>query len=76
MKPFETIARVGSDGNLIVPVGIADAGAEVIVRVAPAPPKMTQEQWVEFVDRTAGSISDPTFCRPEQGAFEQRDALE
>lgn len=30
MKPFEAVVRVGPDGNVVVPIGVADAGAEVI----------------------------------------------
>ncbi len=35
---------------------------------------MTQEEWRQFVMETAGSITDPTFVRHEQGTFKQRDA--
>ena len=76
MKAFETTARVGPDGNVVVPIGIADAGEEVLVTVTPAPKKMTQEEWRAFVSRTAGSITDPTFQRPPQGDFEERESLE
>ena len=76
MKAFETTARVGPDGNIVVPIGVGDAGTEVLVTVTPAPKKMTQDEWAAFVQRTAGSITDPTFERPDQGQFEERDPLE
>ena len=34
-----------------------------------------REAWLRFIEATAGSIPDPTFERPPQGAHEQRHAL-
>ena len=46
------------------------------VTVEPVPrPAMTQGEWQEFIRRTAGSITDPTFERPPQGELEQREPL-
>lgn len=36
---------------------------------------MTQEEWRDFVMRMAGSITDPTFRRHDQGTFEVREDL-
>jgi predicted dehydrogenase len=36
---------------------------------------VTSEGWRQFVSKTAGSISDPTFKRHEQGKYEQREDL-
>ncbi|MBT8420290.1 MAG: hypothetical protein KJO08_05440 [Gammaproteobacteria bacterium] len=36
---------------------------------------MSNDQWQQFVYETEGSISDPTFRRHPQGAFEQRDEV-
>lgn len=34
-------------------------------------------QWPPgWIDATAGSITDPTFVRPPQGPYEQREKLE
>ena len=42
--------------------------------VSPAKsPKMTQEEWRDFILSVAGSIPDPSFRRHDQGTFEQRD---
>jgi hypothetical protein len=72
-------ARVGADGvlRLNVPVGINEADREVQVTVEPvsASNKMTQEQWAAWVASMAGSISDPSFRRHEQGAYEERETL-
>ena len=37
--------------------------------------RMTPEQWRHFVLSTAGSITDPTFVRHEQGEYERREEL-
>jgi hypothetical protein len=36
---------------------------------------MTQAEWSAFIIATAGSITDPTFVRPEQGQIEERESL-
>jgi hypothetical protein len=36
---------------------------------------MTDEDWRRFVMETAGSVTDPTFVRHEQGNYEQREEL-
>jgi hypothetical protein len=75
-------SRVGPDGVLVlsVPVGAELANQEVHITIDASPPvvakpKMTHEQWVEWVRQTAGSIDDPTFIRHEQGEYEKRDEL-
>ncbi len=86
MTRIEIKSRVGSDGvlELRVPVGPDEADREVIVTVesvgtgtATSSPATSdpqdREDWTAFVERTAGSISDPTFRRHDQGEYEQRD---
>ena len=71
-------SRVGADGvlNVKVPLSAADSNKEVQLTIEPAATAhMTQEQWHQFVLSTAGSITDPTFVRHEQGDFEQRREL-
>jgi len=71
-------SRVGADGILHITVlmGKADADREVQVTIDPAgPPPMTQEEWRDFVLTTAGSITDPSFVRHEQGQYERREEL-
>ncbi len=78
----ELTAQVGPDGvlTLHVPLGREDANKTVRVVVetvgdtAPGRPT-TQEEWQRFVHDMAGRITDPTFERPPQGEYEQRDAL-
>lgn len=76
MTLIEQRARVGPDGKVTVPVGVNEAGREVIVTVAPAPEHRTRAEWAAFVNRTSGSIPDPSFSRPEQGEYEPRDGSE
>jgi hypothetical protein len=78
----ELTAQVGADGvlTLRVPLGREDANKTVRVVVetveeATVGPVMTQEEWARFVESIAGSITDPTFERPPQGEYEQRDAF-
>ena len=62
-------ARVDHDGNIIIAVGTEDIGREVVVTIEPASsarPELTREKWLEILNRTAGSIDDPTFQRPPQ----------
>lgn len=79
MNRIVVTTTVGSDGNLHLdlPLGAGEAGKEVQVTVEPIAAKkpMTQEEWRASVLATAGSISDPTFERPPQGEFEQREPL-
>lgn len=71
-------SRVGADGMLrmTVPVSAAEANREVQVTIDPVnPPLLTQEQWRNFVLGTAGSVTDPSFVRHEQGEYERREEL-
>jgi hypothetical protein len=71
-------ARIGANGvlQLAVPMGPADANREVRLTIEPvSPPAMTPEEWRNFVLATAGSITDPSFERHEQGEYERREEL-
>ncbi len=74
--------RVGEDGVLTVTVPLGMRGANQTVRVTvetvqettgPAP--AARAAWLRFLERTGGSITDPTFERQSQGAYEERDPL-
>jgi hypothetical protein len=67
-------AHVGGDGILDLKVPLARGDAHKAVRVtietldgSSAGPPATREEWLKFIERTAGSISDPTFERQPQG---------
>jgi hypothetical protein len=81
MNAIVVKSKVGPDGVLrvTVPVGEAEANREVQVTIAPAtaaaPPSMTPEAWRDFVRATAGSVTDPSFVRHDQGAYEAREDL-
>ena len=73
-------SRVGSDGvlHIDIPMGKEVADREVQVTIDPVgvgPSPMTQEEWRQFVMETAGTITDPSFIRHEQGEYEQREDL-
>ena len=74
MEALKIKAHIGHDGilQLDVPIGVADVDCDVVVTV---PIKMTDEEWSQFVDRTAGSLADDPIERPPQGEYEQRDPI-
>jgi hypothetical protein len=77
MTQIELRTRIGPDGilTLSVPVGIAEANREVKVVIEPAKtprkrrPKLTREEWAQFVDQTAGAWQGD-LERPEQGGLD------
>ena len=79
MTRIELKSRVGSDGVLTVkvPLGPQDANQDVLITVQPAPASSQANgaDWKRFIDQTAGSISDPTFQRHDQGQYEKRESL-
>ncbi len=71
-------SRVGPDGvlHVTVPVGAAEANQEVQVTIEPArPARMGADEWRAWVRATAGSVTDPTFRRHQQGVLEERESL-
>ena len=58
------------------PVPLPDQ-QRVTVTIKPVTPQrpLTPEEWRSFVLSTAGSITDPTFQRQDQGEYEQREQL-
>ena len=81
MTRIELTSKVGPDGilTLKLPLGIAEANADVLVTVetADGEPRSpdAQRAWEELVRSTAGSISDPTFLRHDQGDYDRREPL-
>lgn len=68
-------ARVGPDGVLTLALGEANANKIVQVTVQTIPSDISREEWLRFIENTAGKIDDPTFVRHPQGEYEQRDEL-
>ena len=73
-------SRVGADGvlHIDIPMGLEVADREVQVTIDPVrrvSSSMTQEEWRQFVMETAGSITDPSFVRHEQGTLTQLDSF-
>jgi hypothetical protein len=72
-------SKVDAVGKLIlsVDIGLAEANRDVRVIIEPlaenSAAAKTQQDWVEFVHRTAGSVPDPSFRRHAQGEFEKRE---
>jgi len=55
-----------------VPADWPDGTEVEVVPVAAIP--ADHEAWRRFIERTAGSITDPTFVRHSQSELEERDA--
>lgn len=79
MTTIQKLAKVDDDGHLRLDVALDrnDAGTQVEVIIRPTNPiqTMTQEEWRAVLERTAGSISDPTFVRPEQPPLDDAPEL-
>jgi len=70
-------SKVGQDGvlNLRVPLGAADANAEVVVTIQPASPNehASQSDWHEFVNQTYGSCASLGLEEPADLPLQQRE---
>ena len=62
MSTFHLTAHTDSNGllKLEVPVGLADIDVVVEVTVT-ARRKLSREEWLKFIDETAGKINDSSF---------------
>lgn len=80
MRTVHLSEKAGADGvlHLRIPVETAGAEYEAVVILQPrtetARPRTPEELgWPPgFFEQTAGSITDETFERPEQGELEER----
>jgi hypothetical protein len=80
MKKVVT-TRVGADGVLTLTVPLAKTDANKTVRVTvetvegaaePATPTMPRDEWLKFIEATAGKWQGE-LERPPQGEYEERD---
>jgi hypothetical protein len=69
-------SKVGADGvlQLTVPVGQEEANREVQVTIETAPRATPKQEYLDFLQRTAGAWQGD-FERPEQWRLEERDPL-
>jgi hypothetical protein len=79
MKTIQMTGKTGPDGvlHVNVPIGTAETEFDVVVILQPKQTPTTDSPesrgWPPgFFEKTAGSITDPTFRRHEQGEFEKR----
>jgi hypothetical protein len=77
MIPIVIPSQVNSDGMLLmsVPMGIEQAGQEVLVTVESVKPreKLSETKWEAWVDSMTGSWQGD-FVRPDQGTWKIRDS--
>lgn len=77
MTRIQLPSRVTADGMVSVqlPPGAAKPNEDVLVTVESVRSEQCatscDEEWKRFISETAGSISDPTFFRHEQGELEE-----
>lgn len=76
---IRTTCRVRSDGSVVVPVGIEEAGNEVEVIVSPKPAgkrasEMTTEEYAAFIDSITGKWVGE-FPEIDDAAPEERHPL-
>jgi hypothetical protein len=82
MTRIELKSRVGPDGTVSVrlPPGTAEPNEDVLVTIEPVEPTeqvaMSVDEWRRRIAETAGSITDPTFRRHEQGDLREPDSLD
>lgn len=76
-------SHVGADGMLTLqlPAGVTETDVDVEITVRPISEaagfaaEAERREWQAFVERTAGSIDDPSFYRHDQGVYEEREEL-
>jgi hypothetical protein len=75
MEAIRVKTHVGGDGvlRLEMPVGLTNVDCEVTVYVQP---EISREEWLRFIDETAGSMADTPIERLPQGASDLRDEIE
>ncbi len=68
MTIFDTTAEVDGRNHVTVavPEGFAGQRVRVVLSTPEAAATLSHAEWVELVDRTAGSIDRDTFVRPPQ----------
>jgi hypothetical protein len=74
METIKLKSHIGKDGilKLEMPAGISDVDCEVTVTIKP---KLSQAEWVAFLEETAGILADDPIERGSQGEYETRDEL-
>lgn len=80
MTRIEIRSKAEADGVLkvTVPVGAAKANREVKITVesveqTAAEPRLSPEQWRQFIDEKAGCWEGEPLVRPPQGEFDNRE---
>lgn len=78
MNTIKRFAQVGEDGLLKIelPVGMANAQVEYVIVYHVQTPEVAREEWLEFIDRTAGSLTDNPVEEVQSLPPEVREPIE
>lgn len=80
MPEIKLHSYVGEDGILHLNLPFEFKGAKVDVTITVQDEcleeDLSQLEWHEFLERTAGSINDESFVRHPQGDYDLRERLE
>lgn len=71
MTILTVTSQADANGVLHLDLGPDAAGKNVRVIVESTPLPMTQDEWRAWVQKTAGSITDPTFVRHVEGGVRE-----
>lgn len=75
MTTIQIAAHVGEDGILKLELPVeANADYEIIIKSRRR--KLTHDEWLAFIDETAGSLADHPIERLPQPSLDIRDELE
>jgi hypothetical protein len=74
METIRLNTHVGHDGilKLELPLGVKDVDCEVTITLQPP---LSKEEWLRFIDETAGSLADDPIERLPQGEPDRRDEI-
>jgi len=78
MQAIETTVTVDSDGSARIdqPIPIAPGRHHVVLVIDDVVEAQAHESWLDFIDRTYGSLADVDLVRHPQGEYEQREVIE
>lgn len=75
MEAVKVKGWVDEQGILRLNIPVGSPNKELEVLVVFERPRMTPEEWQQFVEKTTGILADDPIERGDQGEFEIRDEI-